>query len=104
VRAIADHAGHGSAVRVLALAGPIRLERQAMTSACDLFREPRPLGTSRRDRLALGVEQVARPKAMRPLLRLLSGDCPKRNSLSAYDLCGIHCPELPAFFGGSPRS
>jgi hypothetical protein len=38
------------------------------------------------------------------LLRLLSGDCPKRNSLSAYDLCGIHCPELPAFFRASPRS
>jgi hypothetical protein len=33
------------------------------------------------------------------LLRLLSGDCLKRNSLSAYDLCGIHCPELSTFFG-----
>jgi hypothetical protein len=32
------------------------------------------------------------------LLRLLSDDCPKRKSLSAYDLCGIHCLELPAFF------
>jgi hypothetical protein len=31
-------------------------------------------------------------------------DCPKRRSLrAAYDLCGIHCPELPAFFGVSPR-
>jgi hypothetical protein len=29
---------------------------------------------------------------------LLSGDCPKRNSLSAYDLCGIHCPELRRSF------
>jgi hypothetical protein len=38
------------------------------------------------------------------LLRLLSADCPKRHSLGAYDLCGIHCPELPAFFGVSPRS
>jgi hypothetical protein len=32
------------------------------------------------------------------LLRSLSADCPKRHSLSAYDLCGIHCPELPGFF------
>jgi hypothetical protein len=32
------------------------------------------------------------------LLRLLSDDCPKRQSLSAYDLCGIHCPDLTAFF------
>jgi hypothetical protein len=29
------------------------------------------------------------------LLRLLSDDCAKRKSLSAYDLCGIHCPDLP---------
>jgi hypothetical protein len=34
------------------------------------------------------------------LLRLLSGDCPKRKSITVYDLCGIHCPELPAFFLG----
>jgi hypothetical protein len=32
------------------------------------------------------------------LLRLLSDDCPKRQSLSAYDLCGVHCPDLPTFF------
>jgi hypothetical protein len=32
------------------------------------------------------------------LLRLLSDDCPKRKSLSAYDLCGVHCPDLPTFF------
>jgi hypothetical protein len=32
------------------------------------------------------------------LLRLLSDDCPKRRSVSAYDLCGVHCPELPAYF------
>jgi hypothetical protein len=37
------------------------------------------------------------------LLRLLSDDCPKRKSISVYDLCGIHCPELPAFFRASPR-
>jgi hypothetical protein len=29
---------------------------------------------------------------------LLSDDCPKRKSISAYDLCGVHCPELPGFF------
>jgi hypothetical protein len=32
------------------------------------------------------------------LLRLLSDNCPKRQSLSAYDLCGVHCPDLPTFF------
>jgi hypothetical protein len=32
------------------------------------------------------------------LLRKLSADCSKRSSLSAYDICGIHCPELPDFF------
>jgi hypothetical protein len=34
------------------------------------------------------------------LLRLLSKTCPKRESLSAYDLCGVHCPELSSFFLG----
>jgi hypothetical protein len=34
------------------------------------------------------------------LLRMLSDDCPKRKSVSAYDLCGIHCPELPSLFLG----
>ena len=32
------------------------------------------------------------------LLRTLSADCPKRQSQSAYDLCGIHCPELSKLF------
>jgi hypothetical protein len=32
------------------------------------------------------------------MLRTLSADCPKRQSVSAYDLCGVHCPELPALF------
>jgi hypothetical protein len=33
-------------------------------------------------------------------LRQLSKDCPKRKSITAcsYDLCGVHCPELPGFF------
>jgi hypothetical protein len=34
------------------------------------------------------------------LLRLLSDDCPKRKSITVYDVCGIHCPGLPAFFLG----
>jgi hypothetical protein len=32
------------------------------------------------------------------LLRLLSADCPKRNAISAYDLCGVHCPDLSTLF------
>jgi hypothetical protein len=32
------------------------------------------------------------------LLHLLSEDCPKRKSITVYDLCGVHCPELPSFF------
>jgi hypothetical protein len=32
------------------------------------------------------------------LLSRLSADCPKRASVSAYDVCGVRCPELPAFF------
>jgi hypothetical protein len=29
------------------------------------------------------------------VLRLLSKDCVLRASVKAYDLCGVHCPELP---------
>ena len=36
------------------------------------------------------------------LLRLLSADCAKRASVSAYDLCGIHCPQLPGLFLSQP--
>ena len=36
------------------------------------------------------------------LLRKLASDCPKRKSVSAYDLCGIHCPELSALFLNRP--
>jgi hypothetical protein len=36
------------------------------------------------------------------LLRLLSQDCPKQQSISMYNLCGIFCPELSALFG-APR-
>jgi len=36
------------------------------------------------------------------LLRMLSADCSKRESVSTYDLCGIHCPGLPALFLPGP--
>jgi hypothetical protein len=32
------------------------------------------------------------------MLRHLSADCSKRKSLSADDLCGVYCPQLPGFF------
>lgn len=38
------------------------------------------------------------------LLRELSADCPKRKSISAYEQCGIHCPDLPTLFQVLPRS
>ena len=44
---------------------------------------------------------IARHGAAMPipaLLRNLSADCPKRQSATDYDLCGINCPELPALF------
>jgi hypothetical protein len=44
------------------------------------------------------IEQHGPGFTIPALLRLLSGDCPKRQSISAYDLCGIHCPGLPALF------
>lgn len=39
------------------------------------------------------------------LLRHLSANCPKRQSVSKshYDLCGIHCPDLPKLFPVPPR-
>jgi len=37
------------------------------------------------------------------LLRHLSADGPKRKSITVYDLCGIHCPDLPALFLKSPQ-
>jgi hypothetical protein len=32
------------------------------------------------------------------LLRELSADCPKRQTVSNYDNCGIHCPDLSTLF------
>jgi hypothetical protein len=37
------------------------------------------------------------------LLNELSADCPKRRSVSAYDLCGIHAPQLSGLFNGEPQ-
>jgi hypothetical protein len=28
----------------------------------------------------------------------LTADCPKKQPVSGYDLCGIHCPDLPRLF------
>jgi hypothetical protein len=40
-----------------------------------------------------------RPRFSIPeLLRLLSIDCAERHSVSASELCGVHCPDLAAFF------
>jgi hypothetical protein len=36
------------------------------------------------------------------LLRELSADCPKRQSVSVYDLCGVHCPDLSGLFLNRP--
>jgi hypothetical protein len=48
--------------------------------------------------LASLIERHGQMYTIPTLLRTLSDDCPKRKSLSAYDLCGVHCPELPALF------
>ena len=29
---------------------------------------------------------------------LTNRECPKYTSLNAYDICGVHCPELPKLF------
>ena len=36
------------------------------------------------------------------LLRRLSDDCTKRASISIYNLCGVHCPELSEWFLAHP--
>jgi hypothetical protein len=32
------------------------------------------------------------------LLLVLSKDCPKRQSETIYDTCGVNCPDLPVLF------
>jgi hypothetical protein len=36
------------------------------------------------------------------LLGVLSEDCPKRQSITVYDRCGVHYPELPSLFLNRP--
>lgn len=49
------------------------------------------------------IERYNRRLGVPRLLDMLSADCPKRKSLSAYDLCGIHCPELSTLFLSGTR-
>jgi hypothetical protein len=49
-------------------------------------------------RLDMLIAQHGRGFGIPKLLRLMSEDCAKRHSVSAYDLCGVHCPSLSAFF------
>jgi hypothetical protein len=44
------------------------------------------------------IEKYGAAMPIPALLRTLSAECTKRQSVSAYDLCGVHCPELPALF------
>jgi hypothetical protein len=48
--------------------------------------------------MATLIERHGRSFPVPELLRELSVDCAKRQSVSQYDLCGVHCPELPAMF------
>jgi hypothetical protein len=44
------------------------------------------------------IRRYGRAYPIPHLLRELSADCPKRQSVTVYDLCGIHCPDLPRLF------
>jgi hypothetical protein len=44
------------------------------------------------------IERLGGNFTVPDLLRELSPDCPKRGSVSQYDLCGIYCTELAALF------
>jgi hypothetical protein len=48
--------------------------------------------------LAALIERRGADFSIPDLLRDLSGGCPKRESVNQYDICGVHCPELPALF------
>lgn len=45
------------------------------------------------------IERYAPGFGIPGLLRALSADCPTRASTNTYDLCGLHCPDLPGLFG-----
>jgi hypothetical protein len=49
------------------------------------------------------IKRYSRRYSVPALLGKLSADCPKRKSMSAYNLCGLHCPELSALFVGPER-
>jgi hypothetical protein len=53
---------------------------------------------SGRYRVARLVEQHGAAFPVPELLRQLSANCPKRGSVSTYDLCGAHFPELSKLF------
>jgi hypothetical protein len=48
------------------------------------------------------IEKHGRSFPIPTLLRTLSADCPKHTSAAAYDICGVHCPELPKLFLQQP--
>jgi hypothetical protein len=51
-------------------------------------------------RLETLIERHGKDFGIPDLLGQLSDDCLKRKSIAVYDLCGVHCPELPGFFLG----
>jgi len=65
---------------------------EVLTVACNRCDRPG------RYRLAALIERHGPEFGIPELLRTLSMGCPKRQSVSAYDLCGIHCPGLAALF------
>jgi hypothetical protein len=44
------------------------------------------------------IKRYNRRLGVPELLAKLSADCPQRLSVSASDLCGIHCPEMSKLF------
>jgi hypothetical protein len=48
------------------------------------------------------INRYGRQYGVPMLLGKLSADCPERKSVSGYDLCGVHCPELAELFLGKP--
>jgi hypothetical protein len=57
-----------------------------------------------RYKVATLIEKYGHACPIPLVLRTLSTECPRRTSISAYDLCGVHCPELPALFMRTPRA
>lgn len=56
-----------------------------------------------RYRLHTLIERHGRDFGIPALLSVLSADCPKRQTTSVYDICGIHCPELSKIFSAPKR-